>query len=608
MTSIKQWVLAGALGTGLVAGAGAWSAAQACGGLFCSSANPVNQAAERIVFSFDRSAKKVTAVVEILYAGPSEKFAWVLPVPGVPEVGVSTSALLDRLQQITNPTYSIQRSWAGSCANDSAVPTRAPTPSPGSAGANDPSRPNVSVLAAGSAGPYDYEVIKVDPGMADAAIVALNWLAANHYDVGALGADVLRPYLRDGLNLLAVRLAKNKNQMTGSIRPIMLTYASEHPMIPIRPTAVAANDDMGILAFVLGASRAVPTNYKSLELNEAMIDWFTPNATYNAVVTAAANEAMGQGFVTEYANSTGMGGFASGLYAERNNVQQFRSNADQLSPANLVVSMIETLSTFAQGNFGGPFGARPSGGRVALDGVTDVVASQLKLPVGVTADQVVASPRCYFAELQQQGAFYCDGKTAPTPGQTIDLTTFDKRAFLTAVEALVIAPMEKTAKLFADQPYLTRFYTTMSAGEMTLDPEFDLNNELGDVSATHVLDMKYTTGCSGDTSGTWEATVGGVVVRGKGSTWPVNASMAGAGNMPSNRRILQLGPTGTGTMITDNTAAIAQALGGSQPVAAGGTSGGGCSVAGGAAAGGGATSVFFAGVAALAAFLRRRRR
>jgi len=77
---------------------------------------------------------------------------------------------------------------------------------------------------------------------------------------GQLGPDVLRPYLRDGLNLAAFRLSKNRD--SGSIRPVMLTYTDDEPMIPIRPTAVAANDDMGILVWVLGSARAVPTTVK----------------------------------------------------------------------------------------------------------------------------------------------------------------------------------------------------------------------------------------------------------------------------------------------------------------------------------------------------------
>ena len=63
--------------------------AHACGGLFCSATAPVNQAAERIIFSKNEDGS-VTAVVQIQYQGPSEEFAWVLPVPGIPEVEVSS--------------------------------------------------------------------------------------------------------------------------------------------------------------------------------------------------------------------------------------------------------------------------------------------------------------------------------------------------------------------------------------------------------------------------------------------------------------------------------------------------------------------------------------
>src|SRR4051812_38639244 len=190
--------------------------AYACGGLFCSSVNPVNQAAERVVFSFDKTRKKVTAVVEILYQGPSQKFAWVLPVPSIPTVEVSTSAMLDRLQAATNPSYGLQRDWSQSACKSSDLP---PTLSPGggsggSSGAAvdaGSAGPTVSVLASGTAGPYDYEVLKVDAAMADPAQVAIDWLKANQYDVGALGPDVLRPYLQLKMNLLAFRLSKNKS-------------------------------------------------------------------------------------------------------------------------------------------------------------------------------------------------------------------------------------------------------------------------------------------------------------------------------------------------------------------------------------------------------------
>lgn len=61
------------------------------------------QEAERILFSVNGDGT-VTAVVQVLYEGPSEKSAWVLPVPGSPEVEVSSDLALQRLQSATNPS------------------------------------------------------------------------------------------------------------------------------------------------------------------------------------------------------------------------------------------------------------------------------------------------------------------------------------------------------------------------------------------------------------------------------------------------------------------------------------------------------------------------
>lgn len=77
--------------------------AHACGGFFCDNAQPVNQAAERIIFSRAPDGT-VTAVIQILYEGPAERFAWMLPVAGTPEIRVSSDLAFTRLQQATNPS------------------------------------------------------------------------------------------------------------------------------------------------------------------------------------------------------------------------------------------------------------------------------------------------------------------------------------------------------------------------------------------------------------------------------------------------------------------------------------------------------------------------
>ena len=57
----------------------------ACGGFFCGGPGPqqVNQAAERIVFA-EHPDGSVTSVVQIMYEGPTDRFGWLLPIPGIP--------------------------------------------------------------------------------------------------------------------------------------------------------------------------------------------------------------------------------------------------------------------------------------------------------------------------------------------------------------------------------------------------------------------------------------------------------------------------------------------------------------------------------------------
>ena len=137
--------------------------ASACGGLFCNSSNPVNQAAERIIFSQNGDGT-VTAIIEIQYEGPPENFSWVLPVPGVPDVAVSSTVALDRLQQVTNPQYFLQTSFDDSCDFDgdgSGADSLAMSGAAGSSGGES----GIIVLAAGTVGPFDYEVISLDEAL-----------------------------------------------------------------------------------------------------------------------------------------------------------------------------------------------------------------------------------------------------------------------------------------------------------------------------------------------------------------------------------------------------------------------------------------------------------
>jgi hypothetical protein len=481
--------------------------ANACGGLFCSAQSPVNQAAERIIFSQGDDGT-TTAVIEIQYQGPSENFSWVLPVPGVPEVALSSKQALDRLQNQTEPRYSVTTDF-GNCpsfldeeggdGDFGFADAGAPAVDGGAGG--------VQVLASGSVGPYDFTVIEVDANSSEPAQLMLDWLDMNGYDVSLLGEDLLGEYVAEGMNFLAVRLSKSSD--SGSIRPVMITYQSERPVIPIRPTAVAANPDMGVMTWVLGSTRAIPTNYRSLELNDALIDWFNPFSTYDEVVIAAANEAGGHGFVTEHAGSTDIASDLIWFPA----ADSTREYLDDLESSDLLWE--------ASINFG------------SLDGFVDVVAETVPLPGGVTAAEFLSCIDCYLYESLPDGG-------SPILG-------LDRQAFLSALDRLVIEPMRQTQALFDNATYTTRMYTTLSADEMTVDPEFDFNPDLEDVSNFHEAEQVLE--CS-DGGQRWSMLLpSGVTVRGTDLYgWPIDVNSG----LPYNMRILQYSTSGDGEVIIDN--------------------------------------------------------
>ncbi|MEL6185504.1 MAG: DUF2330 domain-containing protein, partial [Myxococcota bacterium] len=77
--------------------------ARACGGLFCQPAQPVIQTGEQILFSVDRTAGTVDAIINIRYSGPAEEFAWMLPLQSAPtELQVGPQSAFQTINNLTS--------------------------------------------------------------------------------------------------------------------------------------------------------------------------------------------------------------------------------------------------------------------------------------------------------------------------------------------------------------------------------------------------------------------------------------------------------------------------------------------------------------------------
>jgi hypothetical protein len=509
--------------------------ALAYGGVWSSEGTPVSQAGQEIIL-VDHPDSTITAIVRIRYAGPAQDFAWVVPVPGKPTVRVSSNIVFERLKAATGPEHWLEVGADGTCLGEDADGglDAGPYPYP-EAPEPDPSAPASLVIDRGQVGPYDYAQLELDESRDDPAAAASDWLTANGYRLSGRERELLGSYLKDGLNLLAFKLTKDED--ADALRPISLTYESELPMIPLRAAAAGAQDDMHVQVWIAGPSHAIASNYSALVLNDALIDWLSverynagtlpaggvgpagprlPRPTnYDALVTAAADEAGGRGFVTELALPA----------------SQFRDQLWSVLDAEQRAAMVPDVTAdgldlilAASVHYG------------SWDGWQQAVQGAITLPEGVTLDELGRDPERYRAAV-----------------------VVDSATFVQLLEEHVIAPVADTAALFSNAPYLTRLFTTISADEMTVDPSFDYNLDLAQVSNVHVAKQRIDCNeerARADAPWRIELPQGGVVL-GEGSSqeWPV-----AAGSLPANLKIVMLSTTGSGTVLEDNSAEIARKL------------------------------------------------
>lgn len=403
------------------------SPAQACGGLFCNNTAPVLQAAENIIFSHGDDV--VTAVVQVQYTGTAEEFSWLIPVPGIPNVGVSSNVVFSQLSTVTAPQYTLVQTTEGVCRPN-------PPPPPGVADAGVAVPDPVDVVASGTAGPYVYEVISIDPELPNIVDVATAWLTDNGYEVA--GEDLLADYLGMGMNLIGFKL--QNGEQVSAIRPITLEYQTEAPMVPIRLTAVAATPRMGVRIWTLGQHRHVPTNYRSLELNLARMNWFNPFSNYDRLVDEAAEEAGGHGFITEAAGTTAA--FDELIWSEdQEQMWQALTADDTMTDGEFLVESTWLLRPF----------------RADLSEVAQAELPTIETPNDQSIDgtDLVNCPSCFALE------------------ELDEIPEFDRASYIAALTERVVAPLQQSQTLLTLHPNYTRHYTSMGPDDMDEDPIFD---------------------------------------------------------------------------------------------------------------------------------------
>lgn len=450
--------------------------ADACGGTFCDGnlpgSMPVDQTGETILFAIDNGY--VEAHVQIEYdGGDADQFAWLVPVPELPEIEVGSWRFVQAVLDGTQPVYGFEDSLM--C--DGPLP-------PGGGGSVFLANPDgggtstgedPDVLAQDVVGAFEYAVLQ--GGNAE---TITEWLQANDYAVDDEAPAILDEYIAEGHVFVAFRL--RHGQGVTDIHPVVIRYPGSEPCIPIRLTRVAAKEDMDIRALFLGEARVVPTTYRHVLLNRTRLNWLGLGSNYRELVTMAVDAPMadGRAFVTEYA---GPSETVDGSPLDTSNLQV---SAFAGVP---VVGIVDVL-------VGMGLMACDSDECVWFHELTpSLVHEFLPVPEGVAEQDFYACLSCYAG--------------------LIDAEAWDPVAFADAFTERIVAPLQHGEDLLATWPYVTRLYTTISPIEMTVDPMFAENPALPDVANRHGAEREQH--CCGNAM----RLPGGRLVWMPGQVWPL---------------------------------------------------------------------------------------
>jgi hypothetical protein len=492
----------------------------ACGGLMCArpplqAVPPIEQVGERIVFEL--RGGQVEMHVQIAYEGPVDAFAWVVPVPEVPELFVSTDELFWLLEALTAPQLVHARAWA-TCGRSSKGGGSDDTDVSVDTDYAFPSDPLVEVASRDAVGPYETAVLRGDTTEAVAG-----WLTQNGFDIPDGFDDAMAPYVASNQWFVALRMQKDRTD--GELEPLGLRFPGLEATIPLILTRVAAQADMPVDVWVLGDQPAVPLGYAHVELNHTARLEATRPEDYSQILAEAVDAAGGQAFTTEYAGPVlGRGNLDwPGRYLDG-------SLETAISPACLVELVL------AQGY---PRTAKLS---AVLDrwipGASEMITNN-------------SSPQACMLDEQRPVEELPEWSEEDKAGVILDLNT------------LFIEPVRHAEATLARNTVLSRLSTRISPAEMTADPRFRLAP--GQPSVSQIVIAETIEDCRNDGVERTRMPDGTVIGR-PTQTWLNNHNYlyqsmfyAGLRAIPA-LKVERYADDGSVEVLVDNTAAVEEEI------------------------------------------------
>jgi Uncharacterized protein conserved in bacteria (DUF2330) len=275
----------------LLAGVALWTVpalfetdARACGGCLIAQNESTQVTGHRMVLSI--SNDRTTLWDQITYSGDPSSFAWVLPIKGTVDIGLSSDALFNALEgetrvDINSPVIMCPPVFCNASASS------------GAAGGG-PGGGGVVVVAQEVVGPYEtVQLSSQDPN------ALKNWLTTNGYNLPLDISPVVDAYVAEGFNFLALKLVPG--QGINSMRPVRITSMGATPVLPLRMVAAGTGQTTPITLWIMGEGRYEAANFPNFEIKgqDLVWNWDTQSSNYAQLKDASFAASNGKAWLTE---------------------------------------------------------------------------------------------------------------------------------------------------------------------------------------------------------------------------------------------------------------------------------------------------------------------
>lgn len=217
------------------------------GGFFPDSMyRDLYESAQKAVILYGNSTEHL--ILSVSFEGDAEDFAWVIPVPAKPEIGITDPDLFWELADFT-ATETPGGGGGFGCL--------------GGATEGDTEEEGVDVIEEQVVGPYATVILS-----ATNATALADWLNANGYIFPEEGEEIVSEYIEKQWYFVATKINAVEEDTgyalaEGAIEPIILSFASDEIVYPLRITSLSTMNGTSpeVLLYVFADRVMVPEQY-----------------------------------------------------------------------------------------------------------------------------------------------------------------------------------------------------------------------------------------------------------------------------------------------------------------------------------------------------------